>query len=90
MTIIDFAQAKAERKPHISGDARCLACDHEWEAVAPAGTIWLECPKCTLQRGRYFAHTAPDCMFWLCTGCGSDLFYVTPRGNFCPNCGVWQ
>lgn len=53
MTVIDLAQAKADREPHLSGAAVCLACKHEWVAVAPVGTVWMECPACSIERGRY-------------------------------------
>ena len=53
MMVIDLAQAKADREPHLSGAAVCLACKHEWVAVAPVGTVWMECPACSLERGRY-------------------------------------
>lgn len=55
MTVINLAQAEADREPHLSGKARCLACKHEWVAVAPVGVVWMECPACTLERGRYVA-----------------------------------
>ena len=89
MAVIDFTKAKAELDPHISGDARCLACQHEWVAIAPIGTIWLECPACSLDRGRYIAQALRDGDHWHCA-CGCDLFYVTDAGVYCPNCGAWQ
>ena len=58
MAVIDFTKAKAELDPHISGDARCLACKHEWVAVAPIGTIWLECPAC---KDDYDGETCETC-----------------------------
>ena len=89
MTVIDLMQAKQKREPHLSGKARCLSCKHEWVAVAPVGVIWMECPSCTLERGRYVAHAERDSMRWGCN-CGNDLFYATPDGFYCPNCGEWQ
>lgn len=89
MTVIDLAAAKQERAPHLSGLARCLACRHEWVAVAPAGAAWLDCPKCSLERGRYIGHVQKDVPHWHCN-CGNDLFYVTQDGYYCPNCGVYQ
>jgi hypothetical protein len=39
MPVISLLQLKKDREPHLSGMARCLACRHEWVAVAPVGTI---------------------------------------------------
>lgn len=88
--VIDFAAAKEDRVPHMSGHARCLACKHEWVAVSPTGTLWLECPECTLLRGRYMYPVVRDAIPHLECNCGNDLFQVTPDGTYCPNCGVWQ
>lgn len=49
--VIDFQAFR----PHLVGKATCLACSHEWTAVAPIGTLWLTCPECTLERGRLIA-----------------------------------
>lgn len=87
--VVDLAAARAEREPHMSGKARCLDCKHEWIAVAPIGTRWLECPVCTLTRGRYVAQAERDVPHWHCN-CGNDLFYATQDGVYCPNCGEWQ
>ena len=89
MTVIDLAAAREEREPHLSGAAKCLACHHEWQAVAPVGTIWLECPACSLERGRFVRAVARDGDHWQCN-CGNDLFRATADGMYCPNCGVWQ
>ena len=89
MTVIDLAQAKADREPHLSGAAVCLACKHEWVAVAPVGTVWMECPACSLERGRYLGAVNVGGDHWHCR-CGNDLFRATPAGMYCPNCGEWQ
>lgn len=86
---IDLAAWKEENTPHLSGKALCLACRHEWAAVAPVGTVWLECPSCTLSRGRFVNAVEREGAHWHCA-CGNDLFYATPDGFYCPNCGVWQ
>lgn len=86
-SVIDLAQARIARSPHLSGDAKCLACGHQWVAVAPVGTVWLECPACSLERGRYVAQVERPGPHWHC-GCGNDLFRVTPDGPYCPNCGA--
>ena len=89
MTVIDLAQAKKDREPHMTGPAMCLSCQHEWTAVAPLGVLWLECPACSLMRGRFIANVERDDAHWECN-CGNRLFYITPRGAYCPNCGLWQ
>jgi len=90
MGVIDIAQARSAREDHISGAAKCLACHHRWIAVSPVGTIWLECPECTLDRGRYIAECIRENrLHWSC-GCENDLFYLTSEGIYCPNCGEWQ
>lgn len=88
--VIDLEAIKEARAPHLEGKARCLDCKHEWTAVAPAGTEWLECPECHGKKGRFIYHFEPEPFVqWQCN-CGNDLFYVTPDGCFCPNCGEWQ
>lgn len=90
--IINLAQAKQDREPHIEaveGKARCLACRHEWIAVAPVGVVWMECPSCSLERGRYIAQIERPGEHWHCN-CGNELFFATNDGFYCPNCGTWQ
>jgi len=76
-------------RPHATGKAQCLDCHHEWVAVAPIGEVWLECPACTLLRGRYVFPFVRDGEEWACN-CGNDLFHIKREGAYCPNCGVWQ
>lgn len=78
-----------EYSPHSAGKARCLDCRHEWIAVNRTGGRWIECPKCTLFRGRFVGQHERDDPAWHCQ-CNNDLFYVTPEGIYCPNCGEWQ
>lgn len=79
-----------KKDSHIAGEAKCLACQHEWVAVAPVGCIGLECPKCGTERGVYKYPCLPhkEEKIWKCN-CGNFLFVVTPAGYFCPNCGEW-
>jgi hypothetical protein len=52
MSVVDFAQAKAEREPHSAGTRVCLGCRHEWVGVAPLGeNTGLECPSCGMPKG---------------------------------------
>ena len=85
MTVIEFKK----KEPHISGEAICLSCGHNWVSIAPTGTIWLECPECHVVRGRFVYQCERDGLHWECD-CGNDLFHVTEDGFYCPNCGLWQ
>jgi hypothetical protein len=77
-------------QPTAQGEAFCLQCRHEWQAVVPAGKsvcdILLECPQCQTMTGRLRYDFAPAGNVWECH-CGNQLFYITPEGHFCPNCG---
>lgn len=85
--VVDLGKWKEENTPHLSGRARCLQCKHEWIAVAPVGTAWLQCPKCECENGRFAAQVQRDGMHWHCK-CGNDLFHITPEGSYCPMCGA--
>lgn len=89
MTIVDFEQAKKDREPHMSGEAKCLSCKYKWVSVAPIGAVWLECPECTLTLGRFIGPAERNGAFWRCM-CGNDLFKMAPDGVYCPVCGDWQ
>lgn len=81
---------KEDQLPHLSGKAKCMQCKHEWVAVCPAGTDWLECPKCHSMKGFMKYHCdRDDSAHWTCN-CGNDLFFILPEGTLCPNCGTWQ
>lgn len=80
---------RQKREPHLTGRARCLACKHEWQAVAPVGAVWLACPACSLNRGRLLNHVEWPDPVWHCA-CGCDLFYVAEDAICCPNCGEAQ
>ena len=87
---IDFARAKAERSPHLSGQARCVACKHEWAAVAPLGTLQLECPSCGLERGQWAYPFSLDKgqMIYVCNFCDSTNFAIQSHRAFCVGCGT--
>lgn len=89
MTVIDLKQYREENSPHLSGAAHCLNCQHDFQAVAPVGTTWLDCPACKLKRARYLERVQNNCQHWTCK-CGCDLFYITPTNYYCPNCGTSQ
>lgn len=89
-TVLDLSAARKERTPHMHGPARCLGCQHEWEAVASVGAVWLQCPACSVDRGRFISGTdRGEASRWTCH-CGNDLFRIIPAGTYCPNCGEWQ
>lgn len=88
--VVSLADEREKRSPHMQGKARCLACKQEWRAVAPVGTIWLACPSCTLERGRFITYCEMEGVeHWTCN-CGCDVFYVTRTNSYCPNCGTVQ
>lgn len=89
MAVLPF-KPKPPDEPHNSGKALCLTCAHAWVAVTPIGTTWLECPSCHTFKGRFIGPCErPDDPLWHCA-CGNEIFYVTRRGCYCPNCGAWQ
>lgn len=88
MSVIAFP---SKTEPHQVGSAFCIACDHEWEAVAPVGIEVLECPSCRCVKGRFKFECAPAVGLQVrqCN-CGNQLFYLTPQGHMCPRCGTYQ
>lgn len=83
--VIPFPERK---EPHLSGKAHCILCRHAWVAVAPLGTLWMECPSCHAHKGTWTFEVGPDVgeSRFVC-GCGNELFYVLPTCLRCPNCG---
>ncbi len=91
MSVIEFKK-KEEKEPEevtITGKARCILCKYEWVAVAPAGTVWLDCPECHSMKGIHIFSCVRKEEHWTCN-CGNDLFHITKEGTYCPNCGTWQ
>lgn len=78
-------------RPHGAGEAKCLACGYEWVAVAPTGTLQLECSECGLMKGVFkgLYYPSKDDEIWVCN-CGNDLFVIAKRGIICTKCGTWQ
>lgn len=96
MSVVDFEAKRKEAEdratqttPHLQGRARCLACKHEWEAVAPCGVTEMECPQCACLQGRWRNYIMPPdgTPIWTCD-CGNDLHFVSPTGIWCGACGV--
>ncbi len=83
--------------PWLSGQAKCLACNHAWTVVAPLGTYNLECPNCKTTLGVLKHPVSPmdDEMIWICN-CGSDIFSIVAgadrvfRRMSCLKCGADQ
>jgi hypothetical protein len=84
-------RSREQETPHLSGQARCVACDHEWVAVAPVGSTWLQCPECGTNKGllRFHCEPAEGGEMWTC-GCGCDVFYITREDIRCFHCGGVQ
>jgi hypothetical protein len=80
--VVDLRERRVRSGPHSEGTARCIACRHEWTAVAPAGAYMLECPACSLNTGAYInaAHAAKGAEVLACSNCGCDLFFVMKPG----------
>lgn len=87
--IINLQKEREDRRPHLSGQACCMLCAHEWIAVAPVGETWVECPVCHAHKGYLTYPVQRLGLEWQCA-CGNDLFRITPDGPYCPNCGVRQ
>lgn len=87
-TITDLSKYRDDQTPRQQGPARCIACRHEWHAVAPVGVGWLECPGCGLQHGHFVQPAQRDGEHWVCN-CGCDTFFIMPVGPYCAQCGDW-
>lgn len=73
--------------PHMSGEAFCGACGHEWAAAVPVGVDdHLECPNCHRMWGALKHQVVPE-VRWRCD-CGETLFWLTPTGAMCRRCGT--
>ena len=84
--IVDLSKAREEREPHMQGKVRCLGCKNEWQAVAPIGTVYLECPECQLLQGRFMSLVEDEGPHWTCA-CENQFFAITPKRTYCIVCG---
>lgn len=75
-----------ENKPHLSGEARCLACGHTWAAVAPTGTACLECPACATLRGVFVGPPMRDPRMECACGCAQFTIGQAPSGGMFAMC----
>lgn len=93
MTVVSLAAEREARQPHWEGTVHCVGCQHEWEAVAPIGTMWLDCPACHLPKGTPKHPFGPSVGDWalVCTGCGGEALTAYKRKGFmrvrCMGCG---
>lgn len=73
------------------GEAFCIQCGHEWQAVAEPPVKWLECPNCHTMKGLLRFHFyPPEGSYIRVCDCGNELFFLTPEGHLCANCGTYQ
>ena len=78
-------------KQWASGEAFCIACGHEWAAVSETGVEDLECPSCKTMKGKWrFEFQPTEGSLVRECNCGNRLFYLTPEGHLCANCGIYQ
>jgi hypothetical protein len=95
MSVIFLSEIKAEKDrlakiiDTSTGKAKCLSCKHEWMAEVPTGIEWLECPECSLMKGKFIYINGREDPHWVCI-CENDLFKINTEGVYCPNCGIWQ
>ncbi len=94
--IVNLSDKRRERQAtqeaqHITGKARCIACKHEWQAVAEVGAVWLECPECATGKGLFLGPCSPPegGYMWRCN-CGCDVFFIVPEAVKCCQCGAQQ
>jgi len=78
-----------EHRPHLSGRAHCMACGHDWVAVAPVGDATLICPECGLRKGLFQHFIDHEGERWVCA-CGCDVFCITREHTYCILCGATQ
>ncbi len=53
MSVVSLAEKRLRSVDHLEGEALCTACGHTWQALAPLGTVALECPACHTMKGLY-------------------------------------
>jgi len=89
--VVDIQTEREKKQPHLSGEARCMLCQHKWIAVKPIyDNLFLECPECHSMKGFMVYPCEPsDGFLWTCN-CGNDLFRITNKGTLCANCGQYQ
>ena len=90
MSVISLQKFKEDNSPHLTGEARCVSCKHDWAAVAPVGTVELECPSCSLMTGRFINTALRGDEYFECF-CGCNLFmHHRDGGAYCAKCAEWK
>lgn len=93
MNVISLDDARAERQPHWMGTVHCVGCHHEWQAVAPIGDRWIDCPECGFPKGtpKYPFGAAVGDLLLTCGKCeGETLTAYHNSGRIwvrCMGCG---
>lgn len=88
--VVSLDEKREEKDPHLEGAARCMRCEHEWEAVSPVGSspTGLQCPKCYAYSGIRLGLVARDDVAHLECGCGEALYMIYADDvAMCVNCG---
>jgi len=97
MSVVSLSAEREARQPHWAGAVHCVGCQHEWQGVAPVGTLWLECPECHEPKGhpKYpFGGGVGDYEFEC--NCGGTAMVAYKRGTDmrffirCMGCGTDQ
>lgn len=97
--IVSLQKVKDDRTPHGEGVARCVGCGHSWRAVAPLGTMTLECPSCHDMRGLWTHTFGPEpgkTQVYTCVVCDSTHLTAYRRKDdshtrfMCVGCGSSQ
>jgi hypothetical protein len=76
-------------EPHLSGHATCSMCRHKWIAIAPVGTMWMECPNCGTMKGHFSNPVFYPEPLYICK-CGCDSFRISTSSTYCIACGTIQ
>jgi hypothetical protein len=88
--IIKFKSKEVDTQT-ASGEAFCIGCGEEWIAIAETGTLQLECPVCKTMKGKFrFEFCVAEGELVRECNCKNRLFYLTPLGHMCANCGICQ
>lgn len=89
--VVPFSKKPEPPKQWASGEAFCISCGHRWVAVVETGTKHFECPGCRRHTGQYlFGFMPSEGQLVRSCNCGNQLFYLTPDGHMCANCGTYQ
>jgi Zn finger protein HypA/HybF involved in hydrogenase expression len=88
--VVDIRSARGKKRSpemYAVGTVLCLNCKHKWEEESDVEHTWFTCPNCSLIRGaRLGPFARVDEGHFTCE-CGSQLFNISEKGAYCPNCG---